>query len=119
MFIIFVGAVLGVMQTLLNFIIVDKEESKFKKMYDTAGASYYFRGSVIFFIVIIGIAIISFLDIITAAAIQRMFLVSLIIALALRAYMEWKYLRNTNQHKATLILLGTLLLFSVFFFLLK
>jgi dipeptide/tripeptide permease len=118
-FIIFVGAVLGVMQTLLNFIIVDKEESKFKKMYDTAGASYYFRGSMIFFIVIIVIAIISFLDIITAAAIQRMFLVSLIIALALRAYMEWKYLRNTNQHKATLILLGTLLLFSVFFFLLK
>lgn len=45
---------------------------------------------------------------ITEAAIQQVFLVSLIIALALRGYMEWKYLRNTNQHKVTLIILGTL-----------
>jgi len=74
---------------------------------------------VLFVIVIIGITIVSFFGVFEKISIQGMYLVSLILFLIFRGFLEWKYLKETKQHHMTLIILGILILFSLFFFSLK
>lgn len=118
MYFIFVILVLGFMQFMLSMIIVDKEDRK-ARISDTKGDPYYLRGGILIVIVIIGITIVSFFRVFEEVTIQRMYLVSLILALVFRGFLEWKYLRDTKQHQVTLIILGILILFSLYFFSLK
>ncbi|KOP65544.1 hypothetical protein AMS62_09995 [Bacillus sp. FJAT-18019] len=118
MFIIFVVLVLGILQLLMRWLLLDKEDRK-ARITDTKGDSYYYRGSALFVIVIIGITIVSFFGIFEKITIQGMYLVSLTLVLIFRGFLEWKYLRETKQHHMTLIILGILILFSLFFFSLK
>lgn len=114
MFIIFVFLVLGILQLLMRWLLLDTEDRK-ARITDTMGDSYYYRGSTLFVIVIIGITIVSFFGVFEKIIIERMYLVSLILALIFRGFLEWKFLRETKQHQMTLIMLGLLLLFSLFF----
>lgn len=97
---------------------MDTEDRK-ARITDTMGESYYYRGGALFVIVIIGITIVSFFEVFEKITIERLYLASLILFLIFRGFLEWKYLRDTKQHHMTLILLGVLTVFSLFFFSLK